>query len=165
MQHFAFSSAADGKSIRSDKGRPIYVAMESQTPRVEDTKKKKTNKDAEDARVVNVEKAKQNKNERKIEDGLLMVVATRIYGKKVRALIDSGATRCFVTPAYVTACGLKGTPRDIFLELGNGKKYLSKGYVSDVPVVTAGLTVKIGLTVTALLRCGPRARNELAPVS
>ena len=81
--------------------------MESQTPRVEDTEKKKTNEDAEDAGVVNVEKAKQNRNKRKIEDGLLMVVATSIYGRKVRALIDSGANRCFVTPACVIACGLK----------------------------------------------------------
>ena len=98
-----------------------------------------------------MENAKQNKNERKIEDRLLMVVVASIYGRKVRALIDSGTTRCFVPPACVTACGLKGTPRDIFLELGNGKKYLSKGYVSDVPVVTANLSVKIGLIVTALL--------------
>ena len=98
-----------------------------------------------------MEKAKQNKNERKIEDGLLMVVAASIYGRKVRALIDSGTTRCFVTPVCETACGLKGTPRDILLELGNGKKYLSKGYVSDVPAVTASFIVKIGLTITALL--------------
>ena len=69
----------------------------------------------------------------------------------MRALIDSGTTRCFVTPACVKAVGLKGTPRDIFLELGNGEKYLSRGYVPDVPVVTAGLTMKVGLAVTALL--------------
>ena len=69
----------------------------------------------------------------------------------MRALIDSGATRCFVTPACVTTVGLKGQPRDTFLELGNGEKFLSRGYVPDVPVVTAGLTVKIGLTITNLL--------------
>ena len=80
-----------------------------------------------------------------------MVVATRRYGKQVRALIDSGATRWFVTPACVTTVGLKGQPCDTFLELGNGEKFLSRGYVPDVPVVTAGLTVKIGLTVTNLL--------------
>ena len=39
----------------------------------------------------------------------------------------------------------------MFLELGNGQKYLSRGYVPDVPIVTARLTVKIGLTVTNLL--------------
>ena len=69
----------------------------------------------------------------------------------MRVLIDSGATRCFVTTTCVAAIGLKGTPRDIFLELGNGEKYLSRGYVPDVPVVTTGLTVKIGLIVTKLL--------------
>ena len=85
---------------------------------------------------------------RKLEDGLLLVVYARIYGREIRTLIDSGATRCFLSPACVTACGLKGVPRDVFLELGNGEKILSRGYIPDVPVVTAGLTVKIGLTVT-----------------
>ena len=39
----------------------------------------------------------------------------------------------------------------MFLELGNGKKHLSRGHVPDVPIATARLTVKIGLTVTNLL--------------
>ena len=60
----------------------------------------------------------QNKAPRGITDGLLLVVTARINGHPVRALIDSGATRCFVTPACITAVGLKGIPRDIFLELG-----------------------------------------------
>ena len=51
----------------------------------------------------------------------------------------------------MTTVGLKSAPRDVFLELGNGEKYLSRGYVPEVPVVTAGLIVKIGLTVTNLL--------------
>ena len=80
-----------------------------------------------------------------------MVVSGSIYGRKIRTLIDSGATRCFVSPACVTACGLKGVPRDVFLELGNGEKILSRGYIPDVPIVTGGLTVKTGLTVTNLL--------------
>ena len=91
---------------------------------------------------------KKHKNfHRNIEDGLLLVVAAQIYEKQ----IDSGATRCFVTPACVKAVGLKGTPRDIFLELGNGEKYLSREYVPDVSVITAGLTMKVGLSVTALV--------------
>ena len=80
---------------------------------------------------------------RRIEDGLLLVVSTKISGHIVKALIDSGATRCFVTPAYVTTCGLKAKPRDVFLELGNGEKFLSRGFIPDVPITTAGLTVKI----------------------
>ena len=70
---------------------------------------------------------------------------------QVKTLIDSGAARCFVTPSCITKVGLKGLPRDVFLEHGNGQKYLSRGYVPDVPIVTVGLTVKIGLTVTNLL--------------
>ena len=80
-----------------------------------------------------------------------MVVAARIYGKPVRAVIDNGATRCFVTPAYVATVGLKGQPHDTFLELGNGAKFLSRGFVPDILVVTAGLTAKIRITVTNLL--------------
>ena len=45
----------------------------------------------------------------------------------------------------------EGHTRDIFLELGNGKKYLFWGYVHGVHLVTVGLTIKIGLTVTNLL--------------
>ena len=94
---------------------------------------------------------KENKKViRTVEDGLLMVSAS-IYGKKIRTLIDSRATKCFVSPACVAACGLKGVPRDVFLELGNGEKILSRGYIPNVPVVTIGLTVKTRLTVTNLL--------------
>ena len=56
-----------------------------------------------------------------------------------------------MTPSCITRVGLKGIPNDIFLELGNGEKYLSRGLVPDVPIVIAGLTIKIDLTVTNLL--------------
>ena len=61
------------------------------------------------------------------------------------------ATRCFITPSCVNYVGLKGIPHDVFLELGNGAKYLSRGYVPEVPLTTVALTVKVGLTVTNLL--------------
>ena len=44
----------------------------------------------------------QPRNPRTQEDGILMVVPVRIFGQEVRALIDSGATRCFISPASVT---------------------------------------------------------------
>ena len=66
---------------------------------------------------------KENKKGvRRVEDGLLLVVPTRVYGKPLKALIDGGATRCFITPSYVARVGLKGIPHDLFLELGNGEK-------------------------------------------
>ena len=61
------------------------------------------------------------------------------------------STICFVTPSCITAVGLKGVPRDNFLELGNGEQFLSREYVPDVLVVTEGLTMKVGLTVTNLI--------------
>ena len=42
--------------------------------------------------------------------------------------------------------------REVFLELGNGEKFLSRGVTPDVPIVTAGLTIKIELTVTNRLK-------------
>ena len=94
----------------------MYVGMDSHTPMVEDEKAGKENKDEVGGKSV-----KKSKNcGRKIEDGLLAVVPVRIYGRRVRAVIDSEATRCFVTPSCVTAMGLKGIPQDIFLELRNG---------------------------------------------
>ena len=118
------------------------------THRLDSEEKEKENKKDANGMGKNGEKETKSRN---IEDRLLMVVAARIYGKIVHALIDGGATRCFVTPACMAIVRLKGQPRDAFLGLGNGKKFLSRGYVPDVPVVTAGLTMKIGLTVTHLL--------------
>ena len=97
-----------------------------------------------------MEKEKK-KGIRMVEDGPLLVVPAKIYGKTVKALIDSGAAKCFVTPSCITAVGLKGIPCGIFLELGNGEKCLSRGYVPEVLVVTTGLTVKVVLTITNLL--------------
>ena len=90
-------------------------------------------------------------NPRSKEDGVLMVVPARIFGREVRALIDSGATRCFISPAGVTRCGLSVESHHTVLELGDGKKVLSRGRAVDVPVVTSGYTVKMNLTVSRLL--------------
>ena len=121
------------------------------TQKLGDVAKEENGKDHKKGQPTAVGTKQQNKISRTIDDGLLLVVLARINGHIVRALIDSGATRCFVTPACVTAVGLKGTPQDVFLELGNGQKYLSRGFVPDAPMVTVGLTVRVGLTVTNLL--------------
>ena len=88
---------------------------------------------------------------RKIDDGVLSVVAARIYGHKVRALIDSGATRCFILSGVVLLLGLKCTSEETLLQLGNGNHILSRGKVNNVLVVTASLSGKLDLTVTKLL--------------
>ena len=85
------------------------------------------------------------------EDGILLIVPARIFGREVRALIDSGATRNFISPAGVTKCGLTVESHNTFLELGDGKKVLSRGRAVDVPVVTSGYEMKTNLTVSNLL--------------
>ena len=85
------------------------------------------------------------------EDGILLIVPARIFGREVRALIDSGATRNFISPAGMAKCGLSIESHNTFLELGDGKKVLSRGRAVDVPVVTSGYTMRINLTVSNLL--------------
>ena len=89
--------------------------------------------------------------ERKIEDGVLMVVPARIFGHTMRALIDSGATRGFLSVNAIQPLGLSLVKDTTFLELGDGQKTLSRGKVIDIPIVTAGLTIKMDLTVNSLL--------------
>ena len=38
---------------------------------------------------------------REKDDGVLLVVTAQLYGKKCRALVDSGATRSFIMPTAV----------------------------------------------------------------
>ena len=110
LQQFTIVGSEKRSSIRSKKDQAIYVGISHPTDRLAKSDEEKS--------------VKTQKKERKVEDGLLLVVSALIYGKQERALIDSGATKCFVTPTCVIAVGLKGTPRDVFLELGNGEKYL-----------------------------------------
>ena len=150
LQQFSAPNAEKKKKDLSSKDKPVYVGVDPHSGRLEES----TEKDKPIKRGVSVGNATPemvNKFKRTIDDGLLLVVSTKVYGKEVKTLIDSGATRCFVTPSCVTRVGLKGISQNTFLELGNGQKYLSRGYVPDVPLVTAELTVRVGLTVTNLL--------------
>ena len=123
LQQFAIPSAKKRKPDLSNEDKPIYIGMETQACKIDDNEKRKKKKegngnDVEEEKGIKDRKKESvpigmnqlNKSIRKLEDGLLMVVAARIYGKQVRAFIDNGATRCFVTPACVAAVGLNGTP-------------------------------------------------------
>ena len=95
----------------------------------------------------------ENKNvhQRKINNKIVLVVQACIYGHKVCALIDDGATWCFTSSGVVLPLGLKSTYKDTLLELGNGDCILSWGRVNDVLVVIVGLCVRLDLTITKLL--------------
>ena len=81
----------------------------------------------------------------------MLIVPVRVFGHEIRALIDSGASRNLISPAGVTKCGLRVESHNTFLELGDGKKVLSRGRAVDVPVVTSGYTMRTNLTVSNLL--------------
>ena len=83
--------------------------------------------------------------------GFCWLYWARIFGHEIRALIDSGATCNFIPPAGVTQCGLTVESHNTFLELGDGKKVLSRGRAVDVPVVTSGYMMKTNLTVISSL--------------
>ena len=79
------------------------------------------------------------------------MVPVRIQGCEYRALIDSGATRSFISPACITETGMQTWKNNTFLELGDGSKVLSKFEAMDIPVVIARRTFKIDFTVSDLL--------------
>ena len=161
LEQIAISSTEDGRPNPA-KDSPIYVGITPHPSNRLESSEEKSGKNEQEEVLKNdsgikqdekesMEKERKNSLGRRIEDGLLLVVSTKIYGHTIKAVIDSGATRCFVTPTCVTTCGFKAKPRDVFLELGNGEKFLSRGSILDVPVVIVDLTVKIGLTVTNFL--------------
>ena len=102
--------------------------------------------------VIGTEMEKIQKNIlRAEEDGILLVVPVKINGKTFSALIDSGATRCFVTRECCTIAGLSCESHDTFLELGNGTTALSRGMVRGAPITTASVTTRMNLTISQLL--------------
>ena len=78
------------------------------------------------------------------------MVPIRIHGHEYRTLIDTGATRSFISPACITETGIKTGKNNTFSELGNGSKVLSKYEATDVPLVVARRTCKIDFTVSDL---------------
>ena len=102
--------------------------------------------------VIENEKEKIIKNISRVEeDGILLIVPVKINGKEFSALVDSGATRCFVTRQCCNVAGLSCVPHDTFLELGNGTTALSRGMAQGVPITLASATSRIDLTVSHLL--------------
>ena len=90
----------------------------------------------------------QNNISRDEADGIFLVVPVKINSKTFSALIDSGATRCFVTHECCTVAGLSCESHDAFLELGNGMTAFSRGMVRGAPITTASVTTRMDLTIS-----------------
>ena len=67
------------------------------------------------------------------------------------ALIDSGASRCYITPETTVAYELHLEKERLHLELANGSKVQSAHKVPNVILVVGKTVCKVDFTVTQLL--------------
>ena len=88
---------------------------------------------------------------RELKDGLLLYIPIRIFGKPAKALVDSGASRNFISPAAVVRLGVFTTHENCALELANGQRILSQGKAPGVLVTVGSDAGKYDLTVCTLL--------------
>ena len=65
-------------------------------------------------------------------DGILFLVSVFVQGHSLTALIDSGATRCYITPDVVLQCGLPTEHVVSSLQLATGERVLSDGVCKNV---------------------------------
>ena len=88
---------------------------------------------------------------RTIKDGMLFRVAVSLMGRRLVALIDSGASQSYISPDTATICELECHPVEIHLELADGSKIQATQQTLDVPCTVGESVCKISFTVTKLL--------------
>lgn len=88
---------------------------------------------------------KQEKTPREEENGILLLFPTRVTRKMFSVPIDSGATRCFVTPVCHISVKMMCVFQYTFLELENGVKILFRGVVWGAQITPASMTTSLSL--------------------
>ena len=88
---------------------------------------------------------------RSVSDGVLFKIAVHISGRKLIALIDSGASRCYIAPETAAACELHLEKEKLHLELADGSKVQSAHKAPNVTIVVGKTVCKVDFTVTQLL--------------
>ena len=88
---------------------------------------------------------------RSVSDGVLFKIAVNISGQKLTALIDSGASRCYIAPEIAATCELYLEKEKLHLELADGSKVQSAHKAPNVPIVVGKTVCKVDFTVTQLL--------------
>ena len=88
---------------------------------------------------------------RQVTDGVLLKLTVSIFGRQLVALVDSGASRCYISPEIVTSLGLKTSPALVHLELEDGSKIQSTQQVQGVRCTMGNLVCRLDFTVTKLL--------------
>ena len=62
---------------------------------------------------------------KQVTDGVLLKLIVSISGRRLVALVDLGASRCYISPEIVISVGLKTSPALVHLELADGSKIQS----------------------------------------
>ena len=86
-----------------------------------------------------------------IGDGVLLRVPASINGRRLIALIDSGASRCYMSPNTAAHCDLQLEKEMMFLELADESKIQATQKASNVCCEVGKSVCKVTLTVTQLL--------------
>ena len=89
---------------------------------------------------------------RAVTDGLLFKVTVSIAGRQRIGLIDSGASRCYMSPETAALCELKLNPEIMHLELADGSKVQSTQKADNVNVSVGKSICRVDFTVTKLLK-------------
>ena len=85
---------------------------------------------------------------RSVSDGVLFKIVVHIFGRKLMALIDSGASRCYIAPETAAACELHLEKEKLHLELADGSKVQSAHKAPNVTIVVGKAVCKVDFTVT-----------------
>ena len=88
---------------------------------------------------------------RKVKDGILFCVAVSVAGRELIALIDSGASQCYISPDAVALCELECQPAEVHLELADGSKVQATQQTLAIPCTVGNTVCQISFTVTKLL--------------
>ena len=89
---------------------------------------------------------------RRVKDGILFRVTVSVAGRELIALIDSGASQCYMSPDAVAICELDCQPAEIHLELADGSKVQATQQTLAVPCTVKAAVCNVSFTVTKLLR-------------
>ena len=86
-----------------------------------------------------------------IGDGILLRVPASVNGRQLTALIDSGVSRCNMSPNAVTHCDLKLEKEIMYVELADGSKIQLTQKASNVFCYVGKSVCRVSFTMTKLL--------------
>ena len=88
---------------------------------------------------------------RRVHDGILFRVAVSVAGRRLVALVDSGASQSYILPDAVSLCEIDCSPVQVHLELADGSKIQATQRTLATSCTVGETVCKLEFTVTKLL--------------